>query len=68
VDVSARFEAGVAVDAAAINRPALLLAPVVRSTPLDRCEHLSIATGAPVPLKWEDAQVVRSYKVRGAYT
>jgi threonine dehydratase len=55
-----------AVDAAAINRAALLLAPVVRSTPLERCERLSIATGAPVLLKREDTQVVRSYK-RGAY-
>ena len=54
-------------DAAAINRAALLLAPVVRSTPLKRCERLSVATGAPVLLKREDTQVVRSYKVRGAY-
>jgi threonine dehydratase len=54
------------VDAAAINRAPLLLAPVVRSTPLERCERLSIATGAPVLFKREATQAVRSFKVRGA--
>jgi threonine dehydratase len=65
VDIRAPREFTSAVDAAAINRAALLLAPVVRSTPLERCERLSVATGAPVLLKREDTQVVRSYKVRG---
>jgi threonine dehydratase len=55
------------VDAAAINRAALLLAPVVRTTALHGCERLSAATGVPVLLKREDTQAVRSYKVRGAY-
>jgi threonine dehydratase len=67
VDSSARSAFPGVVGAAAINRAALLLAPVVRSTPLVRCERLSVSTGAPVLLKREDTQVVRSYKVRGAY-
>lgn len=40
---------------------------VVTRTPLELCLRLSQATGARVWLKREDLQVVRSYKVRGAY-
>ena len=36
-------------------------------TPLERNERLSDRTGAEVWLKREDLQVVRSYKLRGAY-
>ena len=38
-----------------------------RATPLQFSERLSEATGATVYLKREDLQVVRSYKLRGAY-
>jgi threonine dehydratase len=41
--------------------------PVVRCTPLERNDRLSHRTGANVWLKREDLQVVRSYKLRGAY-
>jgi threonine dehydratase len=40
---------------------------VVTPSPLQFCDRLSQATGARVYLKREDLQVVRSYKVRGAY-
>jgi threonine dehydratase len=43
------------------------LRPVVRRTPLEFSERLSALSGARVFLKREDLQVVRSYKVRGAY-
>jgi threonine dehydratase len=43
------------------------VAPVVRCTPLERNDRLSHRTGANVWLKREDLQVVRSYKLRGAY-
>ncbi|WP_347343647.1 threonine ammonia-lyase IlvA [Jatrophihabitans telluris] len=43
------------------------LAGVVARTPLERSERLSRRLGADVLLKREDLQVVRSYKVRGAY-
>jgi threonine dehydratase len=39
----------------------------VSTTPLQRNERLSRLTGAEVYLKREDLQVVRSYKLRGAY-
>ena len=54
-------------DAKAIDEAAARLAPVVRTTPLEHNERLSAATGAPVWLKREDLQPVRSYKIRGAY-
>ena len=41
--------------------------PVVGRTPLQLSERLSSGTGAQVYLKREDLQVVRSYKIRGAY-
>jgi threonine dehydratase len=50
-----------------VRRAAQRLAGVVETTPLQRNERLSAATGADVWLKREDLQVGRSYKVRGAY-
>ncbi|AUN40425.1 threonine dehydratase [Tsukamurella tyrosinosolvens] len=43
------------------------LAGVVSVSPLQHCDRLSALTGAKVYLKREDLQVVRSYKIRGAY-
>lgn len=43
------------------------IAAVVTPTPLQLCDRLSAITGANVYLKREDLQVVRSYKLRGAY-
>ena len=43
------------------------ISSVVASTPLQLCERLSAETGATVYLKREDLQIVRSYKIRGAY-
>lgn len=40
---------------------------MVAATPLQLCERLSAETGATVYLKREDLQIVRSYKIRGAY-
>jgi threonine dehydratase len=40
---------------------------VIDATPLQWSERLSALTGANVYLKREDLQVVRSYKLRGAY-
>jgi len=53
--------------AQAIEDAAARLADVVRVTPLERNARLSTLTGAEVWLKREDLQVVRSYKLRGAY-
>ena len=55
------------VDAAAVDTAATRLAGVVPVTPLQRSERLSARVGGDVWLKREDLQVVRSYKVRGAY-
>ena len=55
------------VDAAAVDAAAQRLAGVVPATPLQRSERLSARVGGEVWLKREDLQVVRSYKVRGAY-
>ncbi len=54
-------------DAADIDRAAAKLAEVIIETPLHRSERLSMLSGAEVYLKREDLQVVRSYKLRGAY-
>src|SRR5262245_65520237 len=43
------------------------LRSVVRHTPLERNDRLSERLGADVRLKREDLQVVRSFKLRGAY-
>ena len=40
---------------------------VVNRTPLVRNQHLSKKHGCNVFLKREDLQVIRSYKLRGAY-
>lgn len=50
-----------------IERAAQRIAPVVTRTPLQPCDRLSAITGATVYLKREDLQIVRSYKLRGAY-
>ena len=56
-----------AVDAAAVEAAAERLAGVIARSPLELNERLSARTGAQVWLKREDLQVVRSYKLRGAY-
>jgi threonine dehydratase len=53
--------------AADIDAAAQRIAPVVAPTPLQLSDRLSAITGAQVYLKREDLQVVRSYKLRGAY-
>ena len=53
--------------AADIDEAAERVAPVVAPTPLQFSDRLSAITGARVYLKREDLQVVRSYKLRGAY-
>ena len=53
--------------AADIDKAAERVAPVVAPTPLQPSDRLSAITGAQVYLKREDLQVVRSYKLRGAY-
>ncbi|CAA9402719.1 MAG: Threonine dehydratase biosynthetic, partial [uncultured Pseudonocardia sp.] len=59
------MDIGTAADA--VDAAAARLAGVARTTPLERNERLSLATGAQVWLKREDLQVGRSYKLRGAY-
>lgn len=50
-----------------VNRAHVLLKDVVLHTPLQFHRKLSQQFGAEVWLKREDLQVVRSYKIRGAY-
>jgi threonine dehydratase len=50
-----------------IDHAAQRIAAVVTPTPLQLSDRLSEITGATVYLKREDLQVVRSYKLRGAY-
>lgn len=52
---------------AGIEEAAARVAPVLRDTPLEFNAWLSERWGARVYLKREDRQVVRSFKVRGAY-
>jgi threonine dehydratase len=52
---------------AAIEAAASLLTDIVEHTPLVFNRNLSERYGANVSLKREDLQVVRSYKIRGAY-
>lgn len=54
-------------NARAVDVAAGLLQGVVPQTPLTRSERLTAAVGAPVLLKREDQQPVRSYKIRGAH-
>ncbi len=56
-----------AVTAADIDAAARRVAGVATLTPLEECRRLSEETGTTVLLKREDLQVVRSYKVRGAF-
>lgn len=51
----------------AFKKAASRLSSVVRKTPLEANERYSVATSAQVSLKREDLQVVRSYKIRGAF-
>ncbi|OBF11687.1 threonine ammonia-lyase IlvA [Mycobacterium sp. ACS4331] len=53
--------------AADVEAAARRISGVVSPTPLQFSDRLSQLTGALVYLKREDLQVVRSYKVRGAY-
>jgi len=55
------------VDAATVDEAAERLRGVVVPTALELNERLSAAVGGEVWLKREDRQVVRSYKLRGAY-
>jgi len=55
------------VTAAAVEAAAARLAGVCERTPLELNERLSELVGGQVWLKREDRQVVRSYKLRGAY-
>ena len=50
-----------------VEQAAERLAGVVAPTPVERSPRLSERVGGEVYLKREDLQVVRSYKVRGAY-
>jgi threonine dehydratase len=59
--------APVGVDAAAVEAACSRLAGVAARSPLERNPRLSARVGAEVWLKREDLQVVRSYKLRGAY-
>ncbi|WP_423129304.1 threonine ammonia-lyase [Gaoshiqia sp. Z1-71] len=51
----------------AINRAKLTINEVLNATPLAENRNLSEQFGCKVFLKREDLQVVRSYKIRGAY-
>jgi threonine dehydratase len=53
--------------AADVEAAAKRIAGVVTPTPLQLSDRLSATTAASVYLKREDLQVVRSYKLRGAY-
>jgi threonine dehydratase len=57
----------VALTPTAVAAAAEVLRPVVRETPVERSERLSLELGTEVWLKREDLQIGRSYKVRGAY-
>ncbi|MFC4602118.1 threonine ammonia-lyase IlvA [Rhodococcus kronopolitis] len=54
-------------DAREIDAAAKRISDVVEVTPLQLSPRLSAITGARVYLKREDLQVVRSFKLRGAY-
>jgi threonine dehydratase len=55
------------VTVAAIDEAAGRIYDAVKHTPLEFSERLSTRYGARIYLKREDQQVVRSYKLRGAY-
>lgn len=56
------------VDAQLVEDALVALDGVIRRTPLEPSPRLSERFGVEVHLKREDLQLVRSYKVRGAYT
>lgn len=56
------------IDAGLVEAAAVALDGVVTRTALEHSARLSARFGVEVHLKREDLQVVRSYKVRGAYT
>ncbi|MET0699419.1 MAG: threonine ammonia-lyase IlvA [Mycobacterium sp.] len=64
---SARAGSALPLTAADIDVAAERISGVVALSPLQYSDRLSQATGAQVYLKREDLQVVRSYKLRGAY-
>ncbi|MFC8181133.1 MULTISPECIES: threonine ammonia-lyase IlvA [Nocardiaceae] len=66
-DVFAPSIGSFSVTADDIDIAAQRISNVVDTTPLQYCERLSRETGAVVYLKREDQQIVRSYKIRGAY-
>ena len=51
-----------------IREAQLLLAPVIRRTPMESSRPLSEKVGGPVHLKCENLQRTGSFKIRGAYT
>ena len=51
----------------AIEQAAQVLSEILEPTPFQRNSNLSDIFGAEVFLKREDLQIVRSYKIRGAY-
>ena len=51
----------------AIEKAAHVLDEILEPTPFQRNPNLSDIYGAEVYLKREDLQMVRSYKIRGAY-
>ncbi|MBD0324268.1 MAG: pyridoxal-phosphate dependent enzyme, partial [Aldersonia sp.] len=55
------------VSAADIDAALTRISSVIAATPLQYVDRLSTLTGAQVWVKREDLQVVRSYKLRGAY-
>ncbi|MGL6234359.1 MAG: threonine ammonia-lyase IlvA [Segniliparus sp.] len=55
------------VTAADVDEAAARIESVAERTPLQRFERLSSALGIELYVKREDLQVVRSYKLRGAY-
>ena len=50
-----------------IQKAAKVLTEIIEPTPFLLNAHLSTTYGADVFLKREDLQMVRSYKIRGAY-
>jgi threonine dehydratase len=56
------------VSGADVEAAAVLLADVVRRTPLEHSSALSELVGGPVWLKGENLQRTGSFKIRGAYT
>lgn len=56
-----------AVTAADIDAAAMRLKDVARTTPVEQIDRLTEAAGVPILVKREDQQIVRSFKLRGAY-